>query len=158
TASVLTAVPECGPVLTSSVAAVAGWEPFSGETVAGDVRILRELASPELGNARDVYVYLPPSHGTDERRYPVIYFQDGQNLFDDATSFAGEWRVDETLETLAAEGLEAIAVGIANAGSARPAEYSAATGDRGRDYIRFLVETVKPLVDADFRTEPGSCA
>jgi predicted alpha/beta superfamily hydrolase len=79
---------------------------------------------------------------------------DGQNLFDDATSFAGEWQVDETMEALAGEGLEPIVVGIANAGDDRAAEY-AVDGGRGADYLDFLVETVKPLVDAGFPTLPG---
>ena len=122
--------------------------------MVGDVRTLRGLASPQLGNTRDLFVYLPPSHGVGARRYPTVYMHDGQNLFDAATSFAGEWQVDETMEALAREGIEAIVVGVANAGGARGSEYSAAAG-RGREYLRFLAETVKPLVDADFRTDPG---
>src|SRR5438132_2612659 len=133
------------------------WEPFAGETVVGDVRVLRELESPELGNTRDLFVYLPPSHAAAGRQYPVVYMQDGQNLFDDATSFAGEWRVDETMEALADEGIEAIVVGIANSGAGRGPEYSVAAG-RGAAYLRFLAETVKPLVDGDFRTRPDRAA
>src|SRR5438105_18192 len=66
------------------------WQPFRGATVVGDVRVLRDLASPQLGNARDLYVYLPPSYPRGGRRYPVVYMQDGQNLFDEETSFSGE--------------------------------------------------------------------
>ena len=128
------------------------WQRFRGATVVGDVRVLRDVRSPQLRNARDVYVYLPPSHARGARRYPVLYLQDGQNLFDEETSYAGEWRVDETMEALAREGLEAIVVGIENAGGERIVEYSVAQG-RGADYLRFLVETVKPLVDSEFRTE-----
>ena len=127
------------------------WERFRGSTVVGDVRVLRDVASRELGNTRDLYVYVPPSHARGGRRYPVLYMQDGQNLFDEDTSYSGEWRVDETMETLAGEGLQAIVVGIENAGHDRVAEYSVAKG-RGADYVRFLVETVKPLVDSAFRT------
>src|SRR5437763_9719560 len=128
------------------------WQPFRGATVVGDVRVLRDLASPQLGNARDLYAYLPPSYPRGGRRYPVVYMQDGQNLFDEETSFSGEWRVDETMAALAREGLEAIVVGIENAGDERAAEYAVARG-RGAGYLSFLVETVKPLVDSDFRTE-----
>jgi predicted alpha/beta superfamily hydrolase len=115
--------------------------------------------SPQLGNYRDLLVYLPPSYFVSERRYPVIYMQDGQNLFDVATSFAGvEWGVDDTLQALSAEGLEAIVVGIPNSGEQRLNEYTPpanpwwqGTGDQ---YVAFLVDSVKPLIDHDFRTMP----
>lgn len=59
-----------------------------------------------------LYVYLPPSYETSTTAYPVLYMHDGQNLFDEATSYSGEWQVDETLEMLSAEGIEMIVVGI----------------------------------------------
>ena len=55
------------------------WEPFRGDTVVGDVRVLRGAAD------RDLFAYLPPSHGAGAR-FPVVYMLDGQNLFDDATA------------------------------------------------------------------------
>ena len=128
-----------------------------GTRVAGTVKVLRDVFSRELGNARDLLVYLPPSHDTANRTYPTLYMHDGQNLFDAVTSFAGEWRADETLEALAGEGIEAIVVGIPNAGAARLAEYSPFADERSgpgraRDYVRFVVDTVRPLVDEAFRT------
>src|SRR5688500_12225603 len=67
----------------------------------------------ELGSARRLRVYLPPDYATGTRRYPVLYMFDGQNLFDDATSYAGEWGVDESMDALAREeGFAAIVVGI----------------------------------------------
>lgn len=85
---------------------------------------------------------------------------DGQNLFDAATSHAGEWKVDETLVALAGEGVELIVVGIPNGGVRRFAEYTPyrgrpapeGRGGLGPAYLRFLVETVKPDVDATFPT------
>jgi predicted alpha/beta superfamily hydrolase len=133
-------------------------------TVAGDVQVWAALESPQLGNSRDILVYLPPSYWTRQaRRYPVLYMHDGQNLFDEATSFAGEWRVDETMELLAREGLEAIVVGVPNAGEARRDEYSPFKdrrhgGGQGDAYLRFLLDTVKPLVDRSFRSEPSRAA
>ena len=112
--------------------------------------------SPQLFNERDVYVYLPRGYGESARRYPVLYMQDGQNLFDDATSFAGEWHLDEALEH--AEGLPpCIVVGVANAGARRLDEYTPFHdakhgGGDGERYLDFLVETLKPLIDADFAT------
>lgn len=125
--------------------------------VAGTVRVLRGVHSPVLANTRDILVYLPPSYPTANRTYPTLYMHDGQNLFDAETSFAGEWRVDETLEALAREGIEAIVVGVPNVGQDRLKEYSPFPdarfgGGRASDYIGFVVETVKPLVDEAFRT------
>src|SRR3979409_2219789 len=98
-------------------------------SVVGDVRVLPGVHSPQLGNQRDLLVYLPPGHATSDRRFPVFYMQDGQNLFDRVTAFGGtEWQVDETLEALSREGFEAIVVGLPNAGEARLAEYSPFTG------------------------------
>jgi predicted alpha/beta superfamily hydrolase len=93
----------------------------------------------------------------------VLYFHDGHNLFDAHRSFAGEWRLDETMLGLAAEGLEAIVVGVANQGRERIDEYApffqpGVGGGKAALYLRFLVETVKPLIDAEFRTarQPAS--
>src|SRR5258705_15596 len=92
--------------------------------VAGTVKVLRDVRSVELANTRDILVYLPPSYPTANQTYPTLYMHDGQNLFDEATSFAGEWRVDEALETLAEDGIEAIVVGVPNTGADRLHEYS----------------------------------
>ena len=131
-----------------------------GHTVVGDVRTLDSIYSPELRNQRKLYVYLPPSYAQSDRHYPVIYMQDGQNLFDQALSYAGEWQVDETMEALSREGIEAIVVGVPNAGVRRIDEYSPfkdqrlRKGGRGDWYVAFLANTVKPLIDRDFRTLP----
>jgi predicted alpha/beta superfamily hydrolase len=137
------------------------WHPYASETTVGTILIYQGLESPQLDNRRDLTVYLPPSYTrVANRRYPVIYMQDGQNLFDAALSFAGEWQADETMEALAEEGLEAIIVGVANVGAARIAEYSPFRdqrhgGGQGKAYLRFLIDTVKPLIDHDLRTLPG---
>lgn len=132
--------------------------PGEGPGVEGTIKVLRDVESPQLGNRRDVLVYVPPTHDAGSRRYPVVYFHDGQNLFDPETSFAGEWGADETLESLAAEGIEAIAVGIPNRGRERFDEYSPFVdarlgGGKAPAYVDFLADTVKPLVDAEFRTD-----
>src|ERR1044071_4995136 len=85
-------------------------------TVTGDLKVLDGVYSPQLRNRRALYVYLPPSYAAGERRYPALYMQDGQTLFDEALSYAGEWQVDETMEALSQVGIEAIVVGIPNAG------------------------------------------
>jgi len=132
---------------------VEQWQQYPRQpssTVVGDVRVLHDVESPQLGNRRDLLVCLPPSYHHTDRHYPVLYLQDGQNLFDRATSFSGEWYVDKTMQALAPEGIEAVVVGIPNAGEQRTAEYL--PDERGRHYLDFLTSTVKPIVDASFRT------
>lgn len=133
-----------------------GWEPHprrGAHTVVGDVRVLRDVESPQLGGRRDLIAYLPPSHGEPGRGFPVVYMLDGQNLFDVSASNSGEWRVDETMEQLAREdGIEAIVVGIPSApGDERGAEYS---GPKLEQHLSFVVDTVRPLVDASFEVDP----
>jgi len=139
-------------------------------TVSGNVWVWPSLISAELSHAREILVYVPPSLAAHvpgesengDHRYPVIYFHDGQNMFDSHTSYVGEWEADETLEILAEDGIEVIAVGIPNAGEERLDEYSpwsgrtgyrerksAGTGDA---YLEWLVDDIKPLVDRSFPT------
>ncbi|MBN1484861.1 MAG: alpha/beta hydrolase [Chloroflexia bacterium] len=142
------------------------WHDFTatlgaGHTVAGTVKRLAGLYSPRLDNHRDLLVYLPPAYSSGDERYPVLYMHDGQNLFDRASSFAGEWRVDETLQALSQEGLQAIVVGVPNMGERRVPEYSPFPdpkrgGGDGEAYLSFLVETVKARIDRDFRTLAGA--
>jgi predicted alpha/beta superfamily hydrolase len=112
-----------------------------------------------LGRERTVRLYLPPSYGSQPgRRYPVVYMHDGQNLFDDATSYSGEWGVDETLDEMAArQGLEAIVVGIDNGGEHRMQELNPFDHPRfgpgeGEAYLAFIAGSLKPWVDGHYRT------
>ncbi len=130
-------------------------------SATSELLTLPEVASPQLGNTRPIYLYLPPSYAAEPtRRYPVVYLHDGQNLFDDALAFAGAWGVQHALDRLSGEGIEAIAVGIAHTGPGRMDEASPYAHRRprsrglGERYLDFLVETVKPTVDAGFRTRP----
>lgn len=133
----------------------------AGPGVTGTVERYASLAS-EFVAERNVDVWLPPGYGQDaQQRYPVLYMHDGQNLFDDATSFVGEWGVDETMDRLAREkGLELIVVGIDHGDEHRIQELSPWTNPKygaaeGREYLRFVVEVVKPYVDAHYRTRRG---
>ncbi len=142
---------------------IAGWEDRPGEvhTTEDNVSILDEdFYIPQLQRTRRIWLYLPPDYATSSKRYPVIYMQDGQNLFDVITSFAGEWKVDESMNDLFDEGdYGAIVVGIDNGGSERIDEYSPWInpdygGGHGEAYADFLVHTLKPHIDSLYRTLP----
>jgi predicted alpha/beta superfamily hydrolase len=137
---------------------VAGWG-------RAGVRYHPEFGSRFLCHPRPVAVALPPGYDLrPDRRYPVFYLHDGQNLFDAATAFAGvAWQCDETADRLARAGEIApvILVGVGNTPD-RLAEYGPVrTGrrprgpDPARAYGRFLVEELKPYVDATYRTLTG---
>jgi predicted alpha/beta superfamily hydrolase len=119
------------------------------------------LQSSTLPDGRQLTIYLPPGYEVEtERRYPVLYLQDGQNLFDAARAFGGQhWHVAETATALVEAGTiePLIIVGIDNTGANRINEYTH-THDRKRGggeasaYAALVIGTVKPFVDATFRT------
>jgi predicted alpha/beta superfamily hydrolase len=136
-------------------------------TLSGTIRFHEDFPSKVLGNTRRIAVYLPPDYDDQpESRYPVLYMQDGQNVFDAATSAVGqEWQADETAERLIRAGkIEPIViVAIANTPD-RLDEYTATVdaahqrgGNVGR-YARFLVEELKPFIDQTYRTRPEGSA
>ncbi len=124
------------------------------------LELLPDFPSPQLGNRRDIVVHLPASYQRRGRSYPVLYMQDGQNLFDPSTSFAGDWKLGKVMAAAARRGLEAIVVAVPNMGAERLAEYSPFVdpvegGGAGDRYLDFLVETLKPAIDRRFRTRRG---
>jgi predicted alpha/beta superfamily hydrolase len=137
-------------------------------TRAPNVRVLADsFRLPQLaGRARRVWLYLPPGYASQPtRRYPVLYLQDGQNVFDEATAYAGEWGVDETLNQLAKTDKSTpacIVVAIDNGGERRLDEYSPwvnaeyKKGGEGDQYTDFLALTLKPYIDAHYRTQPAA--
>jgi predicted alpha/beta superfamily hydrolase len=119
-------------------------------------RTLSQVWSPQLKNRRPVDVYLPASYASGVR-YPVVYLQDGQNLSDPDTAFAGTWDLEATIDRLAWRGIDAIYVGIHHAGRDRLAEYSPFPdprhgGGEADAYLAFLADTLKPRIDRLFRT------
>ncbi|MDD5209105.1 MAG: alpha/beta hydrolase-fold protein [Elusimicrobiales bacterium] len=127
----------------------------------GIMKFHRGFPSRVLKNKRTLLVCLPFTYSADKnRRYPVIYMHDGQNVFDSSTSYSGvEWGAYETAAALVKEDppLEAIIVGIYNKGEERISEYApdrdaVRGGGKGREYSEFLVKEVKPFIDASYRT------
>lgn len=128
-------------------------------TAASNVFVLeQDFDMPGLERTRQIRLYLPPGYETSTTRYPVIYMHDGQNLFDEATSFVGEWGVDELLNDMAKEGgPQFIVVGIDNGGTLRTEELTPYPnpqygGGKGALYMQFIVEVIKPYVDEHYRT------
>ena len=110
---------------------------------------------PQLKRDRRIWLYKPPEHDQSDKTYPVVYMQDGQNLFDEGNAFAEEWEVDETLNALSAQ---CIVVGIDN-GENRMTEYNFQDHEEygsgeGEKYIQFIVETLKPFIDRNYKTKP----
>lgn len=131
-------------------------------TASANVKIMDSLFNiPQLDKKRRIWIYLPPSYQKSDRHYPVIYMQDGQNLFDVVTSGFGEWKIDEILDSLYAEGgKECIIVGIDHGGNDRLKEYNpydSKYGEgEGKKYTEFLVKTLKPYVDKHYRTKSSA--
>ena len=116
-----------------------------------------EMAS--LDTTRRIWIYLPVDYQSSKKNYPVLYMHDGQNLFDDETSYVGEWGVDESLDDLATdENINLIVVGIDNGGIQRMDEYTPwllknyDSKPKGEAYVNFIVQSLKPYIDSHFRT------
>lgn len=147
---------------------ILGWEDIEGggaatvSTADEQVRIWDSaMYMPQLDRYRRIWVYLPQDYETSTKSYRVLYMHDGQNVFDASTSYAGEWMVDETLTDLENQGHEtAIVVAIDNGALHRMDEYSPFKnsqygGGEGDAYLDFIIETLKPKIDTQFRTLKG---
>lgn len=138
-------------------------QPAWGQSLTGDIRY-HQVPSQVLHNDRGVWVYLPPSYQSHpEKSYPVLYVNDGQNVFERGTAFGGrEWQVDEAAQRLMKQNgmQEAIIVAVSNAGADRMNEYTPVAdpeygGGKAKDYAKFLIEELKPSIDSAYRTEKG---
>lgn len=132
--------------------------PRKASAAANVVVIDKYFSLPGLNRERKIRVYLPPEYQSSQDRYPVLYMHDGQNLFDDATSFVGEWGVDESLNQLYKKNnFSLIVVGIDNGQEKRMNELSPWKHPdfgiaEGEAYMSFVVNVIKPYVDKNYRT------
>jgi len=137
------------------------------EAATGDLR-LHEFSSRIFRNTRFLRVWLPPAYddpGNANKRYPVLYLNDGQNLFEPSTSFTGvDWQVDETADRLIRDDVivPMIVVGIDNAGRDRIREYMPYRSlqpvilrVQGSRYPNFLIKEVMPFVARNYRVAVG---
>ena len=131
---------------------------------AGTIERLEPLPERFVG-ARGVQVWLPPNYERDtQRRYPVLYLHDGQNVFDAAAAGA-EWQVDETAQRLTVDGqVQPMIIVAVNNTARRIDEYTATAmsrdghtqGGQAAAYARYLIEQLKPAIDARYRTLPDA--
>lgn len=128
----------------------------------GRLRYHCRFASKFLSTRRDLIVYLPPEYNDSSKtRYPVLYLQDGQNLFDPVTAFGGhDWQADLTADQLICRGSipPLIIVGIYNTGVRRLSEYTptrdplSKKGGKAERYAQMLAREIKPFIDTEYRT------
>ena len=158
-----------GILMLAAAPAIAAQSPdvsataMAAPATAGTLVIIERFESPQLHNSRSLRIYLPPGYDAHpQRRYPVLYMHDAQNLFDAATATYGvEWGMAKTLDRLIAQGAiePLIVVGIDNTAD-RIAEYTPCCdpqhgGGKLDAYERFILDTVKPYADRTLRTLPG---
>ncbi|MEX0722616.1 MAG: alpha/beta hydrolase-fold protein [Gracilimonas sp.] len=137
----------------------------SVKAVTGTVEMY-ELFESDYVAPRNVEVWLPPDYAEEDSTYQVLYMHDGQNVFNPETSYNGnDWMVDEVMTNLIREGKvpKTIVVAVWNTGETRFAEYMPNKPNdaplMGYDeiisdeYLKFLVEELKPFVDANYRTK-----
>jgi predicted alpha/beta superfamily hydrolase len=129
---------------------------------ASTLEALTAFQATKLNNQRTLTIYLPPNYKTSQRRYPVMYMHDGQNLFDTKALWGG-WDVKGWADQLIQEGKikPLIIVGIANT-PGRMDEYTHTqdrvggqlVGGKAADYADFLLRDIKPLINGMYRTRP----
>lgn len=114
------------------------------------------IEAPQLKTTKKIWIYLPEDYSATAKKYSVIYMHDAQNLFDSKTAYSGEWNVDEKLDSLKAP---VIVVGIEHGNDKRideltPFKNEKYGGGNADNYLDFIVKTLKPYIDKNYRTKP----
>lgn len=134
----------------------------SKATTTGDIRYHTIKTDKLKTGKRDIIIYLPPSYNSNkDKKYPVLYMHDGQNIFDKYTgAFGKEWYVDEKVDFLIRKNVieEIIVVGVYNGLAERMNEYtwskdSEYGGGEGKIYAEFIIRDLKQFIDKNYRTK-----
>lgn len=147
---------------TTIITRIDGWrDDFPASTASENVHLLDSaFYMPQLDRYRKIWIYLPADYASSNKRYPVIYMQDGQHLFDEATSQGRigpiEWAVDETLDAVSNPCI-VVAINHQDDFRDREPEFYFHPNEQhpeveGQHYIAFIVETLKPYIDRHYRT------
>jgi predicted alpha/beta superfamily hydrolase len=128
-------------------------------TASGDIRSLK-IPDDAKKTDRSVNIWLPGGYAEETRRYPVLYLLDGQNVFDaKKAAFGVEWQADESAAKLLLQNRISpfLIVAIDNSPE-RLTEYTRSGDESEPDHLRWIVEVLKPQIDAEYRTmiEPES--
>jgi alpha-glucosidase len=131
---------------------------FSQESTASKNVSSFTIDAPQLNCTKKIWLYLPKEYATCKKKYPVIYMHDAQNLFDAKISYAGEWNIDEKLDSLNAQ---VIVVGIEHGNEKRideltPFKHEKRGGGNGDHYLEFIVKILKPKIDSTYRTKTNT--
>jgi len=121
--------------------------------IKGDVRYHSGITYPGL-LPHNVQVWLPPGYDSVDESYPVIYIQDGQNVFNPAESTLGfDWRADEIADSLISAGkMRNIIIAAVENTYERMQEYT--IGGKADLYRKFITHKLKPMIDSLYRTMP----
>ncbi|MEZ4793065.1 MAG: alpha/beta hydrolase-fold protein [Gelidibacter sp.] len=132
---------------------------ISAQSTASQQVVTFKVEAPQLQTQKKIWVYLPKSYEKSKKSYSVIYMHDAQNLFDAATSYVGEWKIDEYLDSISDD--ETIVVGIEHGNEKRideltPYPHEKYGGGKGDAYLDFIINTLKPHIDSTYRTLPDA--
>ncbi|MBD0725221.1 carbohydrate esterase [Flavobacterium sp. L1I52] len=133
------------------------WLPFKPNFLPQIQLISDEFEIPQLNTTRKVWALLPHDYDTSNENYPVMYLQDAQNLFNENAEY-GNWEIDKKLAVMSEYKIgKIIVIAVEHAEEDRIKEYNVGKTllgkGQGKKYIKFLVETLKPYVDSNFRTK-----
>lgn len=134
------------------------WLPFKSNFLPKVHLISDEFEIPQLNKTRRVWALLPHDYDQTTERYPVLYLQDAQNLFNEKAQY-GNWEIDKKLAVMSEYKIgKIIVIAIEHADQDRIKEYNVGNtvlgAGQGKKYIRFITDTLKPFVDKAFRTKP----
>jgi predicted alpha/beta superfamily hydrolase len=133
------------------------WLPFKPNFLPIVKLISEEFKIPQLNKKRRIWALLPHDYETSTEKYPVLYLQDAQNLFNENAQY-GNWEIDKKIAVMSEYNIgKIIVIAIEHAEKERISEYNVGNtilgNGQGKSYIRFVTETLKPFVDSNFRTK-----
>lgn len=121
------------------------------------IRVIeQDYEIPQLGVHRKISALLPHDYDQSDKTYPVLYLQDGQNLFNPHAPY-GDWAIDKSLAGLAAQDMsDLVVIAIDHGEEERIFEYSPYYNPmfgegKGRQYVSFLTDTLVPYINDNFR-------
>ncbi|MBN3584641.1 alpha/beta hydrolase [Algoriphagus aestuarii] len=133
------------------------WLPYRPSQLPKIHLISEEFEIPQLNKTRKIWALLPHDYESSDQSYPVLYLQDAQNLFNEESEF-GNWQIDKKLAVMSDYGIgKIIIIAVEHGESDRLQEYNVGKTvlgkGNGKEYIRFITDTLKPFVDKTYRTK-----